>query len=409
MDLENNIGLPGFNYRANGESFDIQPAEVIECNYKDNSPEMIYSIKVVPLYSNSPRTLEMAISARPLDYNTKKMPLVGEVVIILRAPGPGAGGIGQSTQNYYLSSPVSIQSLIHHNVLPDITKVTPNKTFNKNTFGDASIGHFSTNRVNEQAKFAESFVEKTNVRPIQPFAGDTIYEGRFNQSIRFSSTLKNTKDYSVESSWKQGNSTHGDPITIIRNGSFKTPSKVNSFIVEDPQNDVSSIWLTQGQTIPFKPKYNNYKSIDRLSVNSFKVGQNFTGNQLGLFSDRIIIGSKKHELIIQSEGGVAVNSNKSVAFDLKETFEVNSKRINLGFNAQQPVLMGDDTGEWLNLVMTSLIKLTNLMVLEIHLTGTGPSSPPIQAPGYSAIAAELAALQVKIPLLKSKLVYLNKF
>ena len=415
INIESRLQSPGNKFSSPGSDYDLQPAEVIEVNYKDNDPEQIYTIKVVPLISETIKTKQMAISARPFDYNIKKLPLVGEVVMIIRGPSAGGSSIGASSQNYYLTT-YGIQSLIHHNGLPDISHASSDSRIDKGSYKNTESGHVKNNSIKKNSNkagdtFAKSFTERNDVRPIQPYAGDMIFEGRYNQSIRFSSTLKNELgDYSIPPSWKTGKSTDGDPLVVIRSGRVKgsVPGKPNKFYVENVKDDISSIWMTSGQSIPYYPKYSNFKAIDRLGVNTFKVGENYTGNQTGIFSDRIVIGSKEQEILLQSEGGVAINTAKNFAIDTEKTFEINSNRINLGLDAEEPALLGDTTGQWLTDVLTQLIKLCNLLSLEIHPTGVGPSLPPIQAPEYINTSGELLKLQSLIPTLKSDLVFLNK-
>jgi len=402
--------MSSYKFISNGESFDIQAAEVLRVNYKDDTPEQLYSITVKPINGTGIRSSKSGITARPLNYNIKKIPLVGEIVLLLKGPSPGSSELSNSSQNYYLDI-YSVQSSIYHNALPNITKVSDTTSFEKESFNDVSLGHPSKDQTKkDDHKFATSFVEKSTTRPIQPYAGDVLLEGRFNQGIRFSSTITKNEEYTVEPSWKSGISTDGDPILIIRNGRTPSsiPSELNKFYVENINDDLSSIWMTSGQQLPFKPKYSNFSAIDRLGVNTFKVGDNYTGNQIGIFSDRIIIGSKSQEIILQSESGVAINSAKSVAFDVEKTFEVNSTLINLGLNAKEPALLGDTSTQWLNSLLTQLITLCNTLAVEVHPTGTGPSLPPLQSTIYTSVANQLIGLQGQLETLKSRLVFLNK-
>jgi hypothetical protein len=413
INLQTNSTSPGQKFSSENSSFDIQPAEVIEVNYKDISPEQLYNVKVVPLTSEKITTKQMAITARPLDYNIKKIPLVGEIVLLLRGPSAGSSAVGGSSQNYYLTT-YSVQSLVHHNAIPDVSKTTSTNQSKTNDYSNAEQGHLNTNEEKNKTKrglFAKSFKERNDVRPIQFYAGDVIIEGRFNHGIRFSSTLKEDKsDYTIPPSWLDGQSKPGDPITIIRNGRRpgSTSPKPNKYYVEKVDDDLCSIYLTSGQQIPFTPQYSNFKAIDRLNINTFKVGDNYSGNQIGLFSDRIILASKSQEVLIQSEGGVAINTAKSFAIDVDETFEINSSRINLGLDAEEPALLGDTTGDWLNNLLQNLIDLLSALTTEIHPTGTGPSGPPINAPQYASISGKIQGLKSQIPLLKSELVFLNK-
>ena len=58
------------------------------------------------------------------------------------------------------------------------------------------------------------FKEIENVRPLQPYLGDIMLEGRYGQSIRFGSTISGSR---VPNNWSNEGQA-GNPITIIRNG-----------------------------------------------------------------------------------------------------------------------------------------------------------------------------------------------
>mgnify|MGYP003495121723 CR=1 FL=1 len=80
----------GYKFLSHNDSYDLQPAEVLYVNYKDDNPEQLYSISVKPVLSDGIRDLKSAMTARPLNYNNKRIPLVGEVVMLVKGPSPGA-------------------------------------------------------------------------------------------------------------------------------------------------------------------------------------------------------------------------------------------------------------------------------------------------------------------------------
>ena len=82
------------------------------------------------------------------------------------------------------------------------------------------------------------------IRPLKTYEGDTLLEGRFGNSIRFGSTLPNNLD----NPWSDvGNI--GDPITIIRNGQTFTPESPNNHLLEDINEDPSSVYLCSNQQL----------------------------------------------------------------------------------------------------------------------------------------------------------------
>ena len=82
------------------------------------------------------------------------------------------------------------------------------------------------------------------IRPLKTYEGDTLLEGRFGNSIRFGSTLPNN----LNNPWSDvGNI--GDPITIIRNGQTFTPESPNNHLLEDINEDPSSVYLCSNQQL----------------------------------------------------------------------------------------------------------------------------------------------------------------
>ena len=66
-----------------------------------------------------------------------------------------------------------------------------------------------------------------------------MFEGRFGHSMRFGYT-PNGADTTKSPSWSS--SSDNDPITIISNGR-KSGGSYHKFIIEDVNDDLSSIWV----------------------------------------------------------------------------------------------------------------------------------------------------------------------
>ena len=79
-------------------------------------------------------------------------------------------------------------------------------------------------------------VEEQRMSPLQPFYGDTIFEGRSGQTIRLSSE-KHPKNIYTD------NSNKGKPFIIISNGQVLEKGG-NNFTVEDINKDDSTIFIT---------------------------------------------------------------------------------------------------------------------------------------------------------------------
>jgi hypothetical protein len=101
-------------------------------------------------------------------------------------------------------------------------------------------------------------VSRLNKAPHQVLLeGDVIEEGRWGNSIRIGSTVKNTPN-----NWSISGS-NGDPILIIRNGQGIQTEEGWVPTIEDINNDDSSIYVTSTQNVPLiasSVSYISYKN-----------------------------------------------------------------------------------------------------------------------------------------------------
>jgi len=193
------------------------------------------SIKFTPIGTKPDNDKPSQLIAKPLFTNLIQYPILEEIVMILSAPSMGLNDNPQSQTFYYLST-VGLWNSVHHNVMPDIS-------------------NFSGKAIN----FGNTFKEKDNVRNLLPEEGDVLLEGRFGNSIRFSST---TSQKALNNSWSSQGA-EGSPITIIRNGQSNNDINPSPWVpvYEDINFDGSSIYLCEGQDIPLDLASKNLSSF----------------------------------------------------------------------------------------------------------------------------------------------------
>jgi hypothetical protein len=180
--------------------------------------------------------------AKPLFTNISQYPLLEEIVMVLQAPSIDLNNDPQSQTFYYVTT-VGLWNNINHNAFPDIN------IFNQKISNDEF-----------EIKLGNTFKEKSNIKSLLPEEGDVIIEGRWGQSIRFSST---TPPKQPTNSWSSQGEL-GLPIIIIRNGQTKNDITEEPWvpIYEDINNDGSSIYISSGQDIPLELASKNLKSFD---------------------------------------------------------------------------------------------------------------------------------------------------
>ena len=197
--------------------------------------------------------------AKPLFSFIKNLPLIGEIVLIITQPNKNfEEGTNGNYIEYYLPN-INIWNHPHINAIPNISLEKSNtETDYQETEGGLSN---KPQEGDEELFFGNYFNEKSDIKPLLPFEGDIILEGRFGNSIRFGSTNVNN-DYLLNPWSKEKNEDdNGDPITIIRNGQSKdVDDKGWVPVIEDINNDDTTIILTSNQQININPSSLNQKS-----------------------------------------------------------------------------------------------------------------------------------------------------
>jgi len=202
------------------------------------------SVKFTPIGTTVDTGTATKLIARPLFTNVIQYPILNEIVMIFQAPSYDLNTDPQAKTYYYLTT-VGVWNSVHHNIFPDIN------TFNKNLAKGVSQ--------KEILSLGNSFEEKIDIRNLLPEEGDVIVEGRWGNSIRFSST---TPQKQPNNSWSSQGEI-GSPITIIRNGQTTTDINPEPWVpvYEDINFDGSSIYMCSGQEIPLEYASKNLTSF----------------------------------------------------------------------------------------------------------------------------------------------------
>lgn len=276
--------------------------------------------------------------AKPLFPNQKNYPLLGELILLFDLPSPVSQVSNNSTQKYYIN-PINLWNNIHHNSQP----------------------------ASDDDVLGKTFVEKSNINPLQPFEGDFILEGRFGNTLRFGSTSR-----LYNNSWSKIGK-EGDPIIILTNAPNYDPKSLNPY-VENINNDGSSIYLTSTQKINLLPDRNDILN----QVTKPLPIDKYSNNQLLFNSDRVIINSKKDEVMIFAKTNVEVNTKNIINLNAGERTHLNSPRNFIGSKPNgslpdEPLLLGNST---VNL-LTDLILILGKFGNQLTSAVTPPQGAPL--------------------------------
>jgi len=206
-------------------------------------------------------------NVKPAFPNIKQIPIIGENVLVFRGYD-FTTSVDKRTHQWYYFPPVGITSGINSNILPINSEIfTPDN----------------------------NFIQRSS--PIlQPYRGDILLEGRFGNSLRFSSTIPTT-DYDVQPTWT--GKTVTDPIIILSNTTYTSTNR--KYVVENIEQDASSLYLTSTQTVPMV-----------LSNNLECFNSKFNGSQLIGSADRIMIRAKTDIIVLDSIEGIVLNTDGDV-------------------------------------------------------------------------------------------------
>ena len=280
----------------------IQTGTIQQINLKDDDVNKVYSVKA--LLDTSANTL---VEVFPIDTNIKRIPILGEQIIVLNSKTADSNSKSAQKRKYY-SHIIPVQSNVHNNSLP--TANSTNSTTSGGDYGDTSAGNPNSSGGESDADLGDGFVERTDVGSLQPFLGDVLIEGRFGHSLRFGYSPTEA-DTTEDPSWES--STVEDPITILSNGR-KSGGSYNKFIIESADDDLSSIYLTSSQKISLKTSQTNLgMGVD--------VQSKFDKPSVIITSDRILLDSKSDYVILSGAKDI-INATPSWAMEMDKMFTI---------------------------------------------------------------------------------------
>jgi hypothetical protein len=298
--------------------------------------------------------------ARPLTGNFKNLPLINEVVYIIALPNTEIESISSNTIEYYINI-VSLWNHPHHNAFPTLPNTLP--PTQQKDYVQTEAGN--VRRVTDQSTeifLGKTFKERSNIHPLLPFEGDMIYEGRWGNSIRIGSTVKDSPN-----NWSTVGE-DGDPILIIRNGQGIQTEEGWVPTVEDINNDDSSIYSTSTQKIPLKASSTNYDSYKTAPTSP----DQYAGKQIIINSGRLVFNSTIDHILLSSNKSINLNAIEGVNIDTPIVTFSSGKMFLGSKNATEPLLLGNQT---VNLLNQLLVNLQSFMTICSTLVSTPPGTP----------------------------------
>jgi len=393
LDVLLNDSHPKFKNEKMGKMNDPQDRPINyngeEAKTTDNSYFVIGSVLVRLCYSQQKKDQSELIWACPLDNSFSTFPLLNEIVHVVKI-----------FDTYYYTNKVNTRNF--SNTSADFRyeqtygKRSRNTSYEEVTLTGPESKLDSTKNSNQNSFngiLGNYFWFNSRIRNLRRFEGDSVFESRFGQSIRMGSYDDNrSNDKGNYTDYKSGKDTHGggNPMILIRNrqrpltqdkkqtlhpllntisdiSSSLNEKNVGGYMIEDINNDGSSIHITSGLTVSkfrttcYKKYFSTDKQEEQLKfipseATKFKTPV-FNKDQIVIHSDRLIFASRfnetmhfsKKRYMITTDSEYTVDAHDQIVLTTNQKTVINSPAIYLGEynNTNEPALLGQTTVDWL--------------------------------------------------------------
>lgn len=284
--------------------------------------------------------------------------------------------------------------------------------------------------IGDAASFSlgDFFKDIPTVRRVEANEGDIIHYGRFGNIIRFGSSLFSNPATSKPS-----------PNLLITVGQRTAPESrsttentIYSLIHEDINDDLNSIWIVTDEEIPFDAATQQSTKQSKSHLRSSEITRTdpyYTGPQIFINSDRVVLNSKNKEIqlfskseinlsainsiTVDSERSVFLSANQNILLTAASDVFIKGKTVSIGANGDisldttggnysisakkifinsrgdpsQPLVLGGTLSLWLQQLITILLSPG------LVITTTGPATlNPVQIGLLRTLQAQLGGV-----------------
>ena len=286
----------------------FQTAEVIETKkaykpgQKDDNGMFLFNGSILVRVGGTETALGQVknLWCAPATFN-KRIPLIGEQVIIFVAPGVEDSATTYKTKRYYYFTP--------YNTINDLTLHQFPTLWNRKGGGKGTSPTGQVLADKKEVGYTTNKKVKT-VKMLQPFEGDDIWEGRFGQSIRFTRGYGDVNSpgsgiYQRDAKKHYPSKRAYDPLMILK---VKKPIAGNDYDLEDLSRDHSSIYLTTSQQLKkFIPGPKTKILCDIKEIPNWDKGA-----QILIDSDRVVINAKNDSAFLLGKNQSIVSAKKVI-------------------------------------------------------------------------------------------------
>jgi hypothetical protein len=305
---------------------DFLPKETDKISIYSSAPK--FSDKDARMYGAISYLAETGVQtdyAFPFDKNNFTFPIKGETVVIFKIAN-------QTFWLPYTNTPYSNYRrdyVTYKATQPeDVTEVGGSTTASEHR-AKANAGGTTTtaSEKNDDKKYNV----KETIKFIKPREGDTILSGRVGNTIRLS-------EFFLSPDGKK--SAPGIFIRNKQNAELDT-KPIGEMVDEDINKDGTSVYFVSGKTkVPFK------ETISKTKIAFKEYPSDFSGDQMFVNSDRVILSSKAKEFIIFGKGNTGVITDGNYSVDAGKNVYINSdKNITIHSNNSNQIFLNSENGK----------------------------------------------------------------
>jgi hypothetical protein len=264
--------------------------DVFDEDYQPEWDELDYSyigyIKARMINSEAGKASPDLKWLRPLDTNIKEYPLKGEYVVVVSHFHRQFGSKHQPGVRFY-SQKINLLHSVNNNAM--------------NGIGSIGDRDFDPDYV-----IGDVFQINSDIRQVQPYEGDIIFNGRFGQSIRFGGGDSFLQSPNIKI--RAGQLTDAGIFDVEdQNVDFEEiPLKP---VVEDINADGSSVWLTVDGEFP----------IPLIHADGFVGPNDLEGKSIIVNSDKIIINAKAGQIYQSASTEIKLSAPKIMLGDTSKS------------------------------------------------------------------------------------------
>ena len=258
------------------------------------------------------------LPAKSLNPNLKQVPVAGEYVLIQRFFG-----------HYYYTPQVNVFNSPNNSSYQgyDTRFQKINKSITSNeTIEQDNTGIVENKSANQVRTLGDKFLPNFNFRQVIPEEGSVILNGRFGNSIRLGSNIKNSLQDSPNIKLRAG-----QLQDVTKFGEESLVEELNTKpiaagVEENINSDGSSMWMTTDETVSLTPATLEDPNIYPSSV----APEVFDGKQIILNSGRLIFNSKEDGILGFSNGPIDLSTLDVFSVSAKQRLDLYSPTISVG-------------------------------------------------------------------------------